>query len=85
MVSKDKLKIIHFFTFLFVILASIVLFPKIDSNALRNNHEQELKEMLTKYKDKDSEAWKKFLAKPIEIVFWHRLDPEKEKKNRKLF
>ncbi|AOF55029.1 ABC-type sugar transport system, maltose-binding protein [Maize bushy stunt phytoplasma] len=77
MVSKDKSKIIHFFTCLFVILAFIVLFPKIDSNALRNNHEQELNEMLTKYKD--SEAWEKFLEKPIEIVFWHRLDPEKEK------
>ncbi|MBS2993893.1 extracellular solute-binding protein ['Santalum album' aster yellows phytoplasma] len=77
MVSKDKLKIIYFFTCLFVILAFIVLFPKIDSNALRNNHEQELNEMLTKYKD--SEAWEKFLEKPIEIVFWHRLDPEKEK------
>ncbi|MFT2805126.1 extracellular solute-binding protein [Candidatus Phytoplasma asteris] len=77
MVSKDKLKIIHFFTCLFVILAFIVLFPKIDSNALRNNHEQELNEMLNKYKD--SEAWEKFLEKPIEIVFWHRLDPEKEK------
>ncbi|MGL9687572.1 MAG: extracellular solute-binding protein [Candidatus Phytoplasma sp. TWB_XP] len=79
MVSKDKLKIIHFFTCLFVILAFIILFPKIDSNALRNNHEQELNEMLTKYKDKDNESWKKFLEKPIEIVFWHRLDPEKEK------
>lgn len=77
MVSKDKLKIIHFFTCLFFILAFIVLFPKIDSNALRSNHEKELNEMLIKYKD--SEAWQKFLAKPIEIVFWHRLDPEKEK------
>lgn len=79
MVSKDKLKNIYFFTCFFAILSFIVLFPKIDSNDLRKNHERELNEMLAKYKDKDSESWKKFKEKPIKIVFWHRLDPEKEK------
>ncbi|CAM11357.1 Sugar transport system substrate-binding protein, periplasmic component [Candidatus Phytoplasma australiense] len=74
MVSKDKLKIIAFFLFSFLVLTIIILFPKTSAKELRKKNYTTLKAKLEEYKDGNN--WKKFKDKKIEIIFWHNLGKE---------